>query len=163
MSYTPSDLSPAQTELATSLRIPFLASAHPRWYYVTGIVVSDLYGGILPADDEVRIVASFDEEYREHWYRDSWKTRMAEFAPYDIDGGAVGRYLIKYKHGGWGYRISTWQYGPTFVPMSRDEPAGLVSVLDRLHAHGGSEPNPRWEQWKADHPEVFGQPAEVPA
>jgi hypothetical protein len=155
--YEPEDISPKQTELATSLRIPFINNPYPRWYYVTAIVVSTdprLWRGLMPTDDEVRVVASFNDEYRQYFYNEWWKGRMREFAPYDIDGGAVGRYLIKHANGGWGYRRSTWQYGPEFVPTWSSEPEDLVSVLDRCQGFG-SEPNPRWEQWKADHPDVF--------
>lgn len=154
--YTGTDLSPLQSELATSLRIPFITSSHPRWYYVTAVVVEDdLYGAAVPTDDELRMVASFNDQYREHWYRDSYKQKMREFAPFDIDGGAVGRYLIKYaKTGGWGFRRHTWQYGPTFVPTWKDKPQPLVVVLDRCMSFG-DEPSPRWEQWKTEHADVF--------
>lgn len=159
--YEPSeDISPKQTELATSLRVPFITNPYPRWFYVTAVVVSDdpyLWRGEQPTEDEVRMVASFADEYREYWYRDSYKQTMRDLAPYDIDGGAAGRYLVKHRNGGWGYRIHTWQYGPQFVPEWWDaDPEPLEAVLDRYHNRSSlSEPSKRWLEWKAQHPEVF--------
>lgn len=155
--YEPEDIS-VHSDLAVSLRIPLISTPYPRWYYVTAVVVSTdphLWRGLMPTDDELRIVGSFNDEYREHWYRDSWKQHMRDFAPYDIDGGAVGRYLVKHENGGWGYRKHTWQYGPEFVPSWDSEPADLVTVLDRC-CNWSDRPNPRWEQWKSDHHDVFG-------
>lgn len=154
--YTPTDIS-VHSDLAVELRVPLIADPYPRWFYVTAVVVSrepHLWHGLMPTDDELRVVASFNDHYRETWYRDSWKQKMRDFAPYDIDGGAVGRYLIKHKHGGWGYRKHTWQYGPCFVPEWNAEPAGLVDVLDRCHSFV-DEPSPHWVQWKQDHADVF--------
>jgi hypothetical protein len=31
----------------------------------------------------------------------------------------------------------------------------LVALMDRIHTIGG-KPLPRWMEWKAAHPEVFG-------
>jgi len=153
--YEPEDISPAQTELATSLRVPFVTNPYPRWFYVTAVVVSDdLWRGLVPTDDEVRMVSSFAEEYREHWYNATWKAKMARFAPYDIDGGAVGTYFIKHANGGWGYRKHTWQYGPQFVPQHGDDPQPLPKVLDRVHTMV-DEVSKRWVGWKAARPELF--------
>jgi hypothetical protein len=156
--YTPGDdISPEQTELATSLRVPFITTPYPRWFYVTAVVVSDdkyLWRGLVPTEDEVRMVASFNEAYREYWYRDSFKEHMARNAPYDIDGGAVGRYLIKHENGGWGYRKHTWEYGPQFVPEWNAAPEPLEAVLDRAHRFV-DDVDPKWVEWKSAHPEVF--------
>ena len=156
--YAPEDVSPKQTELATSLRVPFITTPYPRWFYVTAVVVSNekyLWQGLVPTEDEVRMVASFNEQYREHWYRDSFKEHMARNAPYDIDGGAVGRYLIKHANGGWGYRRHTWEYGPCFVPEWNVEPQPLEYALDRCHSMGSGGPGKDWVEWKAAHTEVF--------
>lgn len=162
--YVPEDISPEQTELATELRIPFITNPHPRWRYVTAIVVNPVpelhsWGGLVPNEDEVRMVASFNDQYREYWYLETWSTRMREFAPYDIDGGAVGRYLIKHCSGGWGYRLHTWRSGPAFVPGRRDDPQPLAVVLDRYHTPWEGQPvGVRWLEWKSTRPEVFGAP-----
>jgi hypothetical protein len=97
------DISPAQTEFATSLRIPFLSSANPRWNHITGIVVCDniLDHGIVPTEDEVAVVAAHLVEYRNHWFNQSFQRAMAHFAPYDIDGGANLGYYMKRPDGRW--------------------------------------------------------------
>lgn len=138
-------------EFAESLRLPLIDSPYPRWCYITAVVVSSnpyLWQGIRPSDDELRAVASFHQEYVDHWYRDSWKVRMRE-RPFDIDGGANGRYLIKYPHGGWACKLATWRHGP--VPAQRDEPQSLMAVLARAHSIIPA----RWERWVADHADVF--------
>lgn len=160
MPWTPhEDISLKQTELATSLRVPFIKHPYPRWYYVVAVVVPDerrpVWHGEMPTDDELRMVASFIDEYREYWYRDSYKQKMRDLAPYDIDGGAVGTYLVKHANGGWGYRKHTWEYGPCFVPMYNADPEPLEQVLDRVHSHGSGPLPKRWLEWKSSHPEVF--------
>ena len=162
--YEPTDISEHQTELATSLRIPFVNSPYPRWFYVVAIVTDRvLYETDIPTEHEVRMVASFCDEYRDHWYYDSFKKCMADMAPYDIDGGANCAYFIKYQSGGWGYRKRTWERGPDFVPTFRDEPKSLPDLLDYIHDrdsfHDGI--SPRWLEWKAAHSDVFA--AEVAA
>lgn len=139
-------------DLAVQLRVPILTSPHPRWRYVVGIVVDDLWNGHPPTGDEIRAIGSFAEEYRVRWYNETWIARMAEFAPYDIDGGANSVYFTKYHHGGWAYERYSWRHGA--VPGSSEPPMSLLAVMDRCHEFGG-EPNPRWEAWKAEHPDVF--------
>lgn len=154
--WTDEDIAPEQTELATSVRVPLLRSPYPRWNYVTGIVVnSELWFGAVPTDDEVRMVGSFCDEYRAHWYNPGFVEVMAELAPYDIDGGANLAYFRKRpEDGGWTFRKRTWRMGPMWVPPPEDQPAALVDVMDRIHSLV-DEVNPRWRQWKADHADVF--------
>lgn len=151
--YDPGTDLAARHELAESLRIPLLNSPHPRWYYVTGIVVGDLWFGTMPTDQEIRAVASFADEYRVRWYNQTWIERMQRFAPFDIDGGANGTFFFKYAHGGWAYQKASWRHGAR--PGRYDEPMTLVAVMDRCHQWAGDEPNPKWEAWKADHADVF--------
>jgi hypothetical protein len=153
-----SDLSPHQTELATSLRVPILTSPHPRWHYVVGIVVDPLWFGTVPSDAEVRAIASFADEYRQRWYNPTWVARMARFAPFDIDGGANSTWFFRYEHGGWAYQKRTWRHGAR--PRLQDEPMNLTAVMDRCRDYG-SKPNPTWEAWKAEHGEVFAAVAGV--
>lgn len=146
--------------VSLDVRVPLINTPHPRWSYVTAIVVRawPWQEGPEPANDEIRMVGSFHEEYCSYWYgppHTGYRGRELDKRPFDIDGGAVGRFLTKYQHGGWGYRRRTWQYGPLFVPSFDDEPTPLVSVMDRIHTliDVVSE---RWVTWKADHPNIFG-------
>jgi hypothetical protein len=146
--------------LSLDIRVPVITSPYPRWNYVTAVVVGrwPFHEGPEPSDEELRVVESFHEEYCSHWYgppHTGWRARDMDLRPFDVDGGAVGRFLTKYANGGWGYRLRTWNRGPTFVPTFRDEPASLVAVMDRIHSIG-DKPMDRWVQWKADHPDIFG-------
>lgn len=145
----------ARDEFAESLRIPLIHSPYPRWYYITAVVVAPEetisgWRGVRPTDGELRVVASYHEEYLTYWYRPGYLAKMRE-RPFDLDGGANGRYLIKYAHGGWAYRHASWRMGPCFTPGPRDEPMGLVAVLDQEKSLSSE----RWERWKSDHAEVF--------
>lgn len=154
------DLVQPVSPLSLEIRVPLITSPHPRWFYVTAVVVGQwpYPEGPVPTDDELRMVGSFHEEYCSYWYgppHTGWRARDLDNRPFDIDGAAVGRYLTKYANGGWGFRRHTWQYGPTFVPTWQGEPSTLVEVMDRCHSVG-DEVGKRWLQWKADHPEIFG-------
>lgn len=128
---TDGDISPLQSELATSLRVPLLTSEHPRWNYITGIVVRDepyFETGIMPTDDEIRAVAAHLGEYNKY-YRQSFLTAMAEFAPFDIDGSANMGYYMKRPDGFWSYRKRTWQY-PRWWPVESN-PTTLDEILNK--------------------------------
>jgi len=88
-------------------RFPIASTAYPRWCYVTAVVVGDLWGGITPTDDELRMVASFHDEYIQNFYRESYKAELRRKYPFDVDGGANGRYLLKRESGGWSFRRAT--------------------------------------------------------
>jgi hypothetical protein len=134
--WEPSDISPQQTEHATQLRVPILDTFNPGWSYITGIVVQDLEHpewpnrGQIPTEAEVELVAQRLQEYCAKLYRQSYLNRMREFAPYDIDSTCMV-YFIKWDNGGWGYRRSTWDRGPLFVPTFEAEPESLAQVIDR--------------------------------
>lgn len=145
-------------EPSNPFRFPIISNPYPRWYYITAVVVGgELWGGIRPTGEELAMVASWHEEYCSHWYgppHTGYRGRVLDGRPFDIDGGAVGRYLIKRADGDWAYRISTWQYGPIFQPSRDARPLPLVDVLDRQSGHGDG-PSKRWQAWKAEHPEIF--------
>lgn len=146
--------------LSLELRVPIISTPYPRWCYITAVVAGGWPWHESPeiTDAELRMVGSFHDEYVSYWYRQSgrWWTEM-QARPFDLDGGAVGRYLTKYENGGWGYRISTWEYGPLFAPSLQSDPMPLASVLDRVHSHGGAtDLSPRWTKWKAEHRDIFG-------
>ena len=127
------DISPAQTEFATSLRIPLLTSAYPRSSYITGIVIRDegIGQGIEPTDDEVAAVATRLKEYCDYWYRDSFKRKMERFAPFDIDSGANLGYFTKREDGGWAYRKRTWNRGPSWIPTFDSPIETIQQVIGR--------------------------------
>lgn len=152
--WTPDDIAPEQTDLATSLRVPFLTSTH-GYRYVGGVVIGSHWHGQVPDGDEVRLVAAF-LSYTRTSLTAWWVDRMAAFAPYDIDNGANSTYLIKYPHGGWAEQKWSWRHGPRPVPQ--DEPRTLLAVMDRHHNWGGGS-NPRWEAWKASQPVFAGEHA----
>lgn len=146
--------------LSLEMRVPIIRTPHPRWRYITAVVAGKWPWHESPdiSDAELRMVGSFHEEYCSYWYgppHTGYRGRELDKRPFDIDGGAVGRFVTKYPNGGWGYRISTWEYGPLFSP-TQAEPTSLLAVLDRVHSHGAAtDVSPRWTKWKADHPDVF--------
>lgn len=167
MSWEGTDLSPLQSELATSLRVPLLATSNPSWPYITGIVVGGIYcwstegfgGGVLPTDDEICMVGSFLEHYCDYWYRGNFLAEMREKAPYDLDDGANLAYLIKRPDGGWGYRKKTWRWDTSPHWWGQGEqPVSLLPVLDQIHTLWPDHISGSWLDWKAEHPNVFGTP-----
>lgn len=154
-----------QHDPLTALRIPVVGSAWPGWAYIVALDSGRLDDECFrPTDVEAARLRSFLDEYIAYFYNESYKVTLAEL-PFDIDGGAAGRIFRKWGPDDWGYRISTWQRGPTYVPAhprirAREKnpvgPLTLVKVMDRIHTHGIDEPCARWVEWKAAHPEVFG-------
>lgn len=147
-----------EDEPTNQYRFPIIDSPYPRWRYITAVVVSNLWGGIRPTDAELAVVASYHAEYCDHWYGPTgtgWRGRVMEKRPLDIDGGANGRYLIKSETKGWGYRKMTWIHGPVFA-KDGDSPHSLVELLDRIESYGDG-PTERWQQWKAQHADVFAE------
>lgn len=133
LEWAPTDISPHQTELATSLRIPFLVNSSLLWQYVTGFIVNPeadptgpdlLDAGMVPDEDDVRLLAQYQDAYRERWYCEGHKIRMARFAPYDIDGSANFGFFKK-REDGWVYRKKTWDRGPHWVGVVNGEPSAL--------------------------------------
>lgn len=159
----------------TALRIPVVGSFNPMWKYVAAYLdtVEDgpdylkgpPFGSLSrPTDAEAAMLASFIEEYIKHWFNDGYQAKLARRA-LDVDGGCKTIVFIKYGEDDWGYRVTTWEYGHTFVPPPPsfrekypDEacggPLSLVQAMDRKHTIG-DEPMPHWSDWKAAHPEVF--------
>ncbi|EIU12252.1 hypothetical protein MA5S0422_2961 [Mycobacteroides abscessus 5S-0422] len=132
--WTDEGISSEQTDYAIALRIPFLSSCRPAWHYITGIVVQGSGAdrdGVVPTDDEVETVAKHLEAYCAHWYRDSYRRTMREFAPFDIDGGANLGYYMKRANGGWCYRKRTWEIGPRWMPRPEDPIETIDQVIER--------------------------------
>jgi hypothetical protein len=149
-----------QHDPLTALRIP-VTSAYPLWRYTATF---DRESEIRPTDAEGRMLASFIEEYREHWFNDWYKAKLSK-RPFDTD--AVTRIFHKWAESDWSYRVATWEYGPVWVPVfpglrgSEHDvanwvaPMSLVQVMDRIHTIGDDGPMKRWREWKTSHPEVF--------
>ena len=131
---TDGDISDKQTEHATHLRIPFLTSSHPRWNYVTGIVVEHniLDMGIVPTMDEVEQVGAWLQRYN-RYYNPQFLSVMREFAPFDIDGAANLGYLMKRAEDDWYYVKRSWQHGGWWPLPHKEgrEPQTLTAILER--------------------------------
>ena len=130
------DISPLQTEFAMAHRVPFLISAYPHYNFVTGIVVeNEIWGGVLPTEEEVALVGEILASYQDFFFPrpNHFRVAMEEFAPYDIDGGAVGFYFVKKQDGTWAYRRSTWRDGATFRPSFDERQLSLEEVIERGH------------------------------
>jgi hypothetical protein len=142
----------------TAIRIPVVESPYPTWAY---LVAFDGSSPERPTDREALQIHSFLEEYVERWYTDHWKMRLAE-RPFDIDGGANGMVFYKWAENDWGYRQRTWTMGPTYWPgppswENRLRSYSLEELLDhRHHSVRADEVSQSWLDWKANHPEAFG-------
>jgi hypothetical protein len=161
-----------QDDPLTALRIPVVSSFNPSWHYVAAYLgTSDDTGNTFdppwpfasvdrPTDAEAQMLVSYLQEHRQYWFGNEGYARKMDQRPLDVDSGWNTVVFIKYGVDDWGYRRCSWTYGPTFVPeppncTDRRGPLSLEQVMDRIHSWG-DEPNPRWQQWKAEHPDVFG-------
>ena len=160
-----------QDDPLTELRIPVVTSFNPSWHYVAAYLGTNEDTGQdwnppwpfasaeRPTDAEAQMLVSFLQEHRHYWFGNQGYARKMDQRPLDVDSGWNTTVFIKYGADDWGYRRCSWIYGPTFVPeppsfKDRRGPLSLEQVMDRVHSWG-DEPSPRWQQWKAAHPEVF--------
>lgn len=130
---TDHDISDKQTEHATALRIPFLTSSHPRWNYITGIVVerNNIDIGTVPSEAEVEQVGAWLQRYN-RYYNQQFLDAMRAFAPFDIDGGANLGYLMKRGEDDWFYRKRSWRHGWRPLPHAAEsQPMSLTAILER--------------------------------
>ena len=161
---------------AEELRVPLVDGFYPQWNYTVAVAVSWHEGPceratpwctLMPTDDEIRMIASFIQEYRNHWYREG-AGRELDRRPYDIDGVANGivfgkmaelpengKYAPRPEH--WTYHKRSWRYGPLAIQMVGDRPMTLLELMDHERTISSDDgPMPRWIEWKAAHPEIFG-------
>ncbi|MFJ6085098.1 hypothetical protein ACIQI8_27190 [Streptomyces sp. NPDC092369] len=153
-----------QHDPLTQLRIP-VTGTHPGFTYTACF---DRDSEARPNDAEAQQIASFIEEYQEHYFGNgSWR-RVQQAKPFDMDCYTT-TVFHKWAPNDWSYRCVTWQYGPFWVPVFPRQRGGeydeqqlgaltLVQVMDRIHAHGGDQPSTRWAAWKTSHPEAFRPP-----
>lgn len=156
----------------TKLRIP-VTNSYPGWYYTVAldavpITTFDKVPMGRPDEKEAAQLVSYLAFHLSDLrpsYVDQLRAR-----PFDIGVNNATRIFRKWGENDWGYRLSSWEYGPTYIPEApafRERrktrggdmaPASLVKVMDRAqHSLPGAEfPDRRWLAWKAAHPEVFG-------
>lgn len=141
----------------TKLRIA-VASPYAQWNY---LVIFDHESPERPTDREAAMIASYLESYKAHWYNDGYLAKLAR-SPLDVDGGANGVTFRKYGTDDWAHRRRTWDRGPQFVPepphfSGRRGPLDLAALLDHINTSCDTV-SPRWVEWKAQHPDIFGTP-----
>lgn len=162
-----------QDDPLTALRIPVVTSFNPSWHYVAAYLGTSADTGNTfdppwpfasaerPTDDEAQMLVSFLAEHRQYWFGNEGYARQMNQRPLDIDSGWNTTVFIKYAEGDWGYRRCSWIYGATFAPDPpnvRDRnlaPLTLEQVMDRAHSCG-NQPSHHWQQWKTNHPDIFG-------
>jgi hypothetical protein len=143
----------------TAHRIAVTCS-HPGWYY---LVSFDRESEARPTDAETAMLVSYLDHYKDHWYGNSGFRQQMEQRPLDTDGGANGVIFHKWGPGDWGYRRQSYTMGPLFFPgwpgSNRERgPFSLVALMDFMHTIGDDGPMAHWVEWKAAHPDVFGDP-----
>jgi hypothetical protein len=146
----------------TASRIAVTGS-HPMWCY---LVAFDRGSPARPTEAEAVMLASYLDEYKDHWYgtEGGYRVKLAQ-KPLDVDGGANGVIFHKYGDDDWGYRRQSWTRGPRYIPQpprlrelypneSPSGPYSLAQVMDHAHTIV-DEIHKRWLDWKAEHPDVF--------
>ena len=159
----------------TEFKVP-TCDMYPEIYWIACVAVPpdepfrNPWGTLVPEDWEVAQIASYIDYklttfYREH-YADKVRAKALPVCaghntvtfvkrPDQVTGNWVSSSV------GWGYRRMTWQtgawphaYGHAKATNLPDGPLSLVQVID--HCEGfGDKPNPKWDAWKAEHPETF--------
>jgi hypothetical protein len=150
-----------QDDPLAALRIPVISNPFPRWKYEVALVIGGedgLYAPALRPDEaETAMIAAYIG-YRREWYNPGWREKMLR-RPLDTDSGTNTVVLQKRAEGDWCYRRMTWITGPLMMPpRGSDERLSLEQLLDRINGYHDS-PNPRWEAYKAAHPEAFPERA----
>jgi hypothetical protein len=154
----------AQDDPLTALRIPVVGTLCPRHTYLVALCVNEnpetlLWYGQRPNERETAQVKAF-VDWRRRQYGGTWVANHFDPKPFDIDNTAAGMTLIKRGENDWAYVVDTWrQANPVPETWQGEEaPLDLPGLLDRITSWG-DRPNTHWEQWKADRPEAFGEPA----
>lgn len=151
-----------QHDPLTAHRIAVTGS-HPGWRF---LVAFDRESEARPTDHETALLVSYLNHYKDHWYGQSGFGTKMEERPLDVDGGANGVIFHKWDTDDWGYRRQSFTMGWTFsVPPpwmreqhaaeSKGAPFSLLRLMDKMQTFGSDEPISHWQQWKADHADVF--------
>ncbi|TDB83845.1 hypothetical protein E1091_17950 [Micromonospora fluostatini] len=140
--------------------------SHPGWAY---LVAFDAASEARPTEVETRMLASFLEQYKTYWYGQNTHRARMERRLLDVDGSANGVIFHKWGVNDWGFRRRSFTRGylfsvvPPALRVGHDGvkgPLSLETVMDWMHSHterpSESDLSPRWREWKAAHPEVFG-------
>jgi hypothetical protein len=150
-----------QDDPLTALRIPVVRKPYPGWRYEVCVVIcepdspEDIWGPALRPDERETAQLAAELEWRMQYYNEGWKAKMRR-RPLDTDDSTNTVVLQKRGERDWAYRRASWQSGPHMVPTRDMAPETLEQVLDRCNDYGG-EPNPKWREFKAAHPEAFGE------
>jgi hypothetical protein len=150
----------------TALRIPVVRNAWPGWKYEVCVVIADPdsadgFGGPALRPDERETAQILAElEWRMTYYNEGWKAGMRK-RPLDVDGSTNTVVLQKLADGDWRYRRMSFEHGlwPFF---NMEQRFTLEALLDHVNDYGG-EPNPKWREFKAAHPEAFAAADAQPA
>lgn len=148
----------------TALRIPAVGTLCPNHTYLVAVCINEnpetmLWYGERPDEHEVALVRAF-LDWRLSHYSDTWRANHMSNRPFDVDNTAAGITLLKRGENDWAYVVDTWRQA---IPVpetwqGKEKPLTLSGLLDRLNGWG-DKPNPAWETFKADRPEIFGTPA----
>lgn len=148
----------------TARRIPALKHHNPRWNYHTALVIGhpewggEQNAGLEPTDREIDQLCVYLEKQM-RWYNDSYRRRLAEQAPFDLDGTINTHTFRKHAEHGWQYNARTWEIGPPFMPTPpyHDKvktPMTLEELLDHIGSIGG-EMTRSWAEMKVEFAHVF--------
>lgn len=139
-----------------ALRVPVVATTHPRWRYEVALIVSEPASGfgpglvgVEPTEEEGRLVAAVIE-YRMRYYNAGWAEKMRA-RPLDVDGSTNTLLLLKRVGGGWSFRRASWTSGPPMWPSYDAEPIPLPAVLDRAFGYGDGTFPSGYAQWREEN------------
>lgn len=139
---------------ATEGRIPLIQTLHPTLKYEVALLTPPknpnpilTYNDVQnPTHEEAELIADYIN-YRRSYYNDGYAQQMLKH-PLDVDSTTNTVILAKLPYS-WVYRRTSWQYGPSTVPIETAETLypNLADLLDHINSWAGN-PNPAYENWK---------------
>lgn len=145
-----------QSDPLNEHRIP-VTSDNPLYTYIACFHKDSPH---RPTDLEIQQLRAFIDHHMDYWFT-TLQREAVRNQPFDTELGRHTVIFHKYGTGDWGYRRKSWPLGRFTPPSPRVAtralgPMSLVEVMDLIHnVNAGQEGS--WHQWKADHPEVFGE------